>query len=703
MRFKYAGTARDGNGRIIASATVSVVLTGTSTVASVYTSKTSTTAVNSVTSESNGSFAFWHDAFDYDSDQLFDYTISKSGFTSKTYSSIKGNVITGTYTISTAKTTTSAFSVPKGVLFVKATGGSLTFNGSFENPSNGQCFVGFTGADVVFGPGAIDAMRPEWFATNTTPGTTDMHGAFEKAVASMFASGVQTLMLSSSRYYFANLVEIANELQDIRITGQAIAGYISGLTGPLCEMTGIAGLSTLFLVSANQIGFELDHVRFNGDNITTGVGSAVKFTSMGYPARPVNIHHNFFTNFAKAIYSSPTAGGVGTGIAQVNIRENTFYANDYALYGDNNIGAFVNLNFVGNVSEQGGKIRIISPNIGGTLNISDNLLEGQADPIRIGAGLLHATIERNGFENCSGDIVNFQSNNSGSSLTMGKNYYTNMGTSPRVTVNNSFFNCTDRLDYFGINLNCDLLNAKSNPMTNKFIFAATPATTMNAFNPDIVRDQFGLPAALGGVAVSAGNTLVPTVLGMRGAENITASGTLYQITGSLAIGDFIVVTALIRAVDCSTMGIALYSDALAEINSTTPIAMSANGEFVLMHFALKATATSTGHYHFRFIAAGGATTAVLTDFYVSTATAPTGATAYYAYLPMLEAAGQATIALNGTSIVVTHGMGVTPRNVIVIPGVNVGYVWVDTIGATEFTINCSSNSHAETTVYWRAN
>ncbi len=565
-----------------------------------------------------------------------------------------------------------------------------------------QAFIYEGTGKVVFGAGAIDAMRPEWFATNTTPGTTDMHAAFEKAIASMFASGVQTLKLSSSKYYFANYVEMANELQNIRITGEAIAGYISGLTGPKCEIMGAPGLSTLFLISANQFGLELDHVRFNGDNITTGVGSAIKSTAMGYPARPFNVHHCFFTNFAKAIYSSPTAGGAGTGICMVNIRENTFYANDYALYGDNNIGAIIHLDFVGNVSEQGGKIKIVSPNAAGPIKISDNLMEGQANPIQIGAGLAYATIERNSFESCTGDIVNFTSGNSGSTLKMGSNYYYN-NTGARVTVTNSFFENTDNFALWGIKLNCDLLNQKSHPKTNKFTFAATPATTMNTFNLDIIRDQLGLPAALGGVLVSAGTTLVPTPIGMRGSATITGAGGAMQVTGNLAIGDFIVITALVRPISSTTVQAVLYDDALTYINESTPINMNANGEYTIVHIALKVLATSTGHYHMKFVAAGGATTMVLTDFYVYTVSVPTGATAYYAYLPMLEAAGQATIALNGTSVVVTHEMGLTPRNIIVIPGVDVGHVWVDTIGATYFTINCSSNSHAETVVYWRAN
>ncbi len=89
-RYSYYGTAKDQNGKVIASATVSVYLAGTTTVASVYTASSGGSAVNSVTSGAStssapGYFIFWIDRVDYVATQQFKITISMSGFNTQTY------------------------------------------------------------------------------------------------------------------------------------------------------------------------------------------------------------------------------------------------------------------------------------------------------------------------------------------------------------------------------------------------------------------------------------------------------------------------------------------------------------------------------------------------------------------------------------------------------------------------------------------
>ena len=84
-RYLLKGTARDGNGKIIASATISVYLAGTTTAASVYEAYSGGTAVNSVTSSSDGTFSFYVDDTDYTGLQRFKCVIGKTGYTSITY------------------------------------------------------------------------------------------------------------------------------------------------------------------------------------------------------------------------------------------------------------------------------------------------------------------------------------------------------------------------------------------------------------------------------------------------------------------------------------------------------------------------------------------------------------------------------------------------------------------------------------------
>ncbi|MFA5377782.1 MAG: hypothetical protein WC455_18675 [Dehalococcoidia bacterium] len=80
-RYRYGSVLRDGNGCILASATVSVYLAGTTTAASVYTASSGGTAVNSVTTDTDGSFEFYVDESDYGYGQLFKLSGSLTGYT----------------------------------------------------------------------------------------------------------------------------------------------------------------------------------------------------------------------------------------------------------------------------------------------------------------------------------------------------------------------------------------------------------------------------------------------------------------------------------------------------------------------------------------------------------------------------------------------------------------------------------------------
>lgn len=85
----YRGYARDGNGTVLSGATVSVYLTGTSTVASIYTASTGGTAVNSTTTDATGLYSFYVDTLNYDWGTQFCIIISKTGYDSITYDEIE--------------------------------------------------------------------------------------------------------------------------------------------------------------------------------------------------------------------------------------------------------------------------------------------------------------------------------------------------------------------------------------------------------------------------------------------------------------------------------------------------------------------------------------------------------------------------------------------------------------------------------------
>lgn len=85
MRHKYVGIYRDGAGNIVSGGTVSVYTSGTTTPASIYTRDTSTTVVNSVTSDANGVFEFYYLEGNHYGDHTRKIVLSKAGFTTTTY------------------------------------------------------------------------------------------------------------------------------------------------------------------------------------------------------------------------------------------------------------------------------------------------------------------------------------------------------------------------------------------------------------------------------------------------------------------------------------------------------------------------------------------------------------------------------------------------------------------------------------------
>jgi hypothetical protein len=88
-RYIVEGTFVDQLGNAVLSGTVSVVLAGTGTAASIYAASSGGTAVNSVTSSSTtGKFTFYVDPADYALNQEFDVIMSKTGYTSQTYYNI---------------------------------------------------------------------------------------------------------------------------------------------------------------------------------------------------------------------------------------------------------------------------------------------------------------------------------------------------------------------------------------------------------------------------------------------------------------------------------------------------------------------------------------------------------------------------------------------------------------------------------------
>jgi len=87
-RYIFQGTFRDGQGNIIPDGTVTVFDAGTTTASTLYAVSSGGTSVNSVTSDDNGFFCFYVDSSDYSGGSQFDITLSKSGYSDKTYEDV---------------------------------------------------------------------------------------------------------------------------------------------------------------------------------------------------------------------------------------------------------------------------------------------------------------------------------------------------------------------------------------------------------------------------------------------------------------------------------------------------------------------------------------------------------------------------------------------------------------------------------------
>lgn len=89
-RYPLRGVIRDGNGKVVSSATVTVYESDTTTGATIYAAKTGGSAISSsqVSSDTNGNWICYVDSDDYPIVSLFDVVVSKSGYVSQTYEDV---------------------------------------------------------------------------------------------------------------------------------------------------------------------------------------------------------------------------------------------------------------------------------------------------------------------------------------------------------------------------------------------------------------------------------------------------------------------------------------------------------------------------------------------------------------------------------------------------------------------------------------
>lgn len=240
-------------------------------------------------------------------------------------------------------------------IFSVATGKTLTINGPFE----AEIYQVFSGAGtVVFGAGAIKEAYPEWWATNTTPGTTDMTAAFAAAAS----SGAKVVRLQATSY----------AVDSILITGYNLVGpgkLMCTIYGNGSDNTIQVGNGTTQDLYLNISGFTVSHANNTAgtdiaaikaigitqclfDDIQIVCKSGV--TKYGFWGTYIGADKGFFSNritscrvtgasfdTERGWYFEGIGDGTGNPAANVNYIENTFANNcAYGFYvknGHNNV------------------------------------------------------------------------------------------------------------------------------------------------------------------------------------------------------------------------------------------------------------------------------------------------------------------------------------------------------------------------------
>lgn len=293
-----------------------------------------------------------------------------------------------------------------------------------SDPSGTGCFVRCDYTDI----------RPDMFGT-FGDGLNFDSGAFSAAVNLAIETEVKTIFTDYShrqKYLFNETVSIessgfklrGNGFARYNLDGRAASGGLEAV-GETGYITGVSGLDALFDYGNGRgdltsSGFHIDGMQmFGADKL---VVNAVKITQDNNgPHRGMTITNSTFEAFVNGVlFDAPTALTVA---ATVDVYSSCFRECSNALLSNNVLFQF---RYVGNQSEQGGKLT-------GTFNagitITDNMLEGQSEPLDMVVGFGQTVLENNYFEiNTGGYLARFSSTGNATSIKLGRNQIINPQT-----------------------------------------------------------------------------------------------------------------------------------------------------------------------------------------------------------------------------------------------------------------------------------
>ncbi len=189
-----------------------------------------------------------------------------------------------------------ALDIEPGGKIIKASGYTLTVNGPFRAPDQ-QVFQGFGVADITFGAAAItEGVRVNWFATNTTQGTTDMadavHAAINAAAGRLVLFGIGEYRMTSSLDHNVTATEI-------RVRG-AVPAYIThGVVKTAYAYSSDYTPASIDIPSGRFTVIQMDGANLIGADDTASLGSSGKLKYLG------NIFAYGNNNAKVGVYAQP--------------------------------------------------------------------------------------------------------------------------------------------------------------------------------------------------------------------------------------------------------------------------------------------------------------------------------------------------------------------------------------------------------------
>lgn len=322
--------SRDQYGNALASATCHVEFStdkgATWADATVYSTLAGTTAAtgSNITADSSGVCTAYLDDFDYQfTSTAFRVTVTKTGYTSATYTNIVvGPQIGGTYTISADTTVTTGLDIPQGVILSIATGKVLTINGPF-NAGNYQTFS-CTGTEACVKFANLGELRPEWFGATgglSSDNSTALNTAMKVAWASRLNTNVtgqpnpnRVAVRLTGWYKVTSPVVVYGNGIDIFGSGPSSSGIVNYTVATNAL---IVEHSTSYTESSGNTGFiSMRDFGVIGTATTAAAGNGIVLDGPSGEFRFNNIDSSYHGNHG--LYSDGNTASIGSWVIAID-------------------------------------------------------------------------------------------------------------------------------------------------------------------------------------------------------------------------------------------------------------------------------------------------------------------------------------------------------------------------------------------------